>query len=178
MNSIDPIIAVLGTVGTIAGLMLAWVIASRQGIFTRTALKMSLYDLEEGKHAPTELVIGGPHSEHNILTPILVQITNQGTATSYGIEVTVESNSNAVVNHPDFYISPGATSSTEAIEGDIYYLGKRAFRRVFKIAELNPGKSVQLNNAGLPGNFLREGQSVARSSLTVTIYERETREDV
>ena len=30
---------------------------------------------------------------------------------------------------------------------------------------------MQLNNAGLPGNFL-EGQSVARSSLTVTIYER------
>ena len=113
---------------------------------------MSLYDLEEGKHAPTELVIGGPHSEHNILTPILVQVTNQGTATSYGVEVTVESNSNAVVNHPDFYISPGATSSTEAIEGDIYYLGKD-LRRVFKIAELNPGKSVQTNNAGCRANL-------------------------
>jgi hypothetical protein len=62
VNSIDQIIAVLGAVGTIAGLMLAWVVARRPGTFARTTLKMPLYDLEEGKHAPTEqLVVRTPN---------------------------------------------------------------------------------------------------------------------
>lgn len=173
MSNIALIITIVGTVGTISGVVVAWVVARKQGTFNRSALKMSLFDLAEGKYTSSEVVIAGPHSKHNILTPVLVQITNHGTATSYSIEVTVESDSNAVVNHPVFYISPIATSSTEPIEGKIHHLGNGEFRRVFKIPELNPGKSVQLNNAGPPGNFLRKGESVAYSLLKVTIYERE-----
>ncbi len=156
----------------IVGVALAWLIAKKQGTFDHTCVKVSLFDLAENSKVRPELVVGGPHAEHNILTPVLIKITNHGNATSYDINVTVESDSCAVVNCPVFYISPIATDSSEVIEGNVDYLGKGVFRRVFKVTQLHPGKSVQLNNAGLPRNLLCKGESVVSSTLSVTIYEQ------
>ena len=158
--------------GTIVSVALTWLIAKKQGIFNRTDVRASLYDLMESSKARPELVIGGPHSENNILTPVLVKIKNYGAATAHNIVVVIESDSSTIVNHPGFFISPVATDATEAIEGNVIYLGKDVFRRVFKVTELNPGKSVQLNNAGLPHNLVSEGLPLASSVLSVTIYEQ------
>lgn len=117
-------------------------------------------------------MIGGPHSEHNILTPIPVKIANYGNATATGVEIVVESESGIVVNHSNFFMSPVITDSSEAVEGNVVYLGQGRFRRVFKIGELHPGNSVQLNNAGLPRNLLGKEKSITNSTLSITTYEQ------
>ena len=168
----EPILLFLGTLAAVAAVPVTWIIAKKQGVFDRTAVKIRLHNLpEEGRIRP-ELVVGGPHSEHNILTPILVCISNSGTATASDIEVALESESSTVVNHPAFFISPIATSSTESVEGNTIYLGNGVFRRVFKIAHLHPGKSVQLNNAGLPRNAVSKANPVAFCTLSVTVFEK------
>ena len=172
VNKIDPILQLLGFVVAVVGVALTWVVAKKQGLFNRTHVRVSLFNLEENSKVRPELVVGGPHSQHAILTPVLIKIANHGTRTSYNVEVTIDSDSSAIVNHPTFYISPIATDSDEAIEGKVYYLGEGVFRRVFKVAHLHPGKSVQLNNAGLPYNLLCRGESVVSSTLSVTIYEQ------
>jgi hypothetical protein len=168
----EPILLILGTLAAIIVLPLTWIIAKRQGVFDRSEVKIQLHGLPENGGIRPELIIGGPHSKHNILTPILVSVSNIGTATASDIEVAIEANSSVVVNHPAFFISPVATSSAESMEGATVYIGKGVFRRVFKIAQLHPGKTVQLNNVGLPRNALSTTQAVANCSLAVSIYEK------
>ncbi|KHE91407.1 MAG: hypothetical protein K8F52_01840 [Candidatus Scalindua rubra] len=157
---------------TIAGLVFTWIVARKQGVFKNSDLHIRLYGMEEDKKIASELIIGGPHSDLDILTPVVIQISNQGSASAHNVEVTLESDSNVVVNYPELYISPILTKSIEAIEGETFYLGNGLFRRVFRISELNPEKPLQLNNAGLPRNGLSSEKPIIHNILKVSVFER------
>lgn len=165
------IAAVVAVAIALARFALALAVAVKKGTFNRGALKVFFYARPGHDSSSSELVIGGPHKELRILTPVLLKLENQGTETSHDIEISVESDSCTVVNHPQFFVSPVATGATEAVSGDTIYLGSGVFRRVFKVSKLHPGKSVQLNNAGLPYNRLRNGEGIAHSSLKVSVFE-------
>ncbi|GAX61426.1 hypothetical protein SCALIN_C22_0137 [Candidatus Scalindua japonica] len=81
--------------------MFVWIIARKQGTFDRSDLYVRLYGIEEHEKIAPELVIGGPHSDLNILTPVVVQISNQGSASAHNVEVALESDSTVVVNYPN-----------------------------------------------------------------------------
>ncbi len=172
MENTKLLLVVLGVVVAIVGIVVTWVIARKQGTFDKSDLHVHLYGMKESDKFASELVIGGPHSDLNILTPVVVQICNQGSASAYNVEVTLESDSNVVVNYPHLHISPIITKSIESIEGETSYLGDGLFRRVFKISELNPEKPLQLNNAGLPSNGLSSEHSIVYNILKISVFER------
>lgn len=159
---------------------LAYWVAKRNGVFSRTKIQVGLFDFGRGEGDTEELVIGGSLARANVLVPITFKVSNNGTAAARDIEVGLEAKSDVVVNYPKLYISPSVSSAFVSVEAPALRLANERFRRVYSLPVLNPGKSIQLNNAGLPRNSLPETQSIARSSVTVTIFEpgrrRQTKE--
>ncbi|MEO8124803.1 MAG: hypothetical protein ABI633_12205, partial [Burkholderiales bacterium] len=170
MQGVD-ITTIVGSVVTVAAFALALTVAIKKGTFTRSKLDVLFYALPGSVPSSSELVVGGPHQEAQILIPVLLKLENKGSATSRDLEISVESDSCTVVNHPPFFISPVATDSTESVCGDTIYPGSGVFRRTFKVSELHPGKSVQLNNSGLPRNGLSGNLGIVYSSIKVNVFQ-------
>jgi len=144
------IINVFGTIAGVAGLALSLFIAIKQNFFKKAILSISLIDYNGVNSPTTAILFSVPSSDKPIAYYNPIKITNKGNATIFNIEITIESESIAIVNYPNFLsFNPVVTNSIDSINGNMCHLGQGSFRCTYNIQQLHPSKSVQLNNVGV-----------------------------